>query len=56
MCNVIRMIFFAYVTNASLINPAALTQQIKKVRTIEALLHTYCQYVSHWNNVHLSAC
>ena len=50
------MIFVADATDASLINPAALTRQIKKVRTIQALLHTYCHYASYVNNVHLSVC
>ena len=66
MFNAIVMIFFAYTMDASLLsdqncreelmNPAALTRRIKKVRTIQALLHTYCQYASYVNNVHLSAC
>ena len=37
-------------------DPVALTLQIKKVITIQALHHTYSRYASRLNKVHLSAC
>ena len=57
MCSVIVMILLTSVTETQMkSDPAALTRQIKKERKIQALLHTYCQYASLLNDIHLSAC